>query len=84
MTAWSDSPAAAIVTACWAHCCCRNRTDNPTGNPVPSEVDCGVDPYVIVPDQCAYVDQQTLKLQEVPDSVPTGEMPRHVIVSVER
>ena len=29
-------------------------------------------------------DQQTLKLQENPESVPTGEMPRHVMLSCER
>ena len=31
-----------------------------------------------------YVDQQTLKLQEVPEPVPTGEMPRSVTLTVER
>jgi DNA replication licensing factor MCM5 len=31
-----------------------------------------------------YVDQQTLKLQEAPEAVPTGEMPRSTLVTVER
>ena len=31
-----------------------------------------------------YVDQQTLKLQEAPEAVPTGEMPRSTLVVVER
>jgi DNA replication licensing factor MCM5 len=31
-----------------------------------------------------FVDQQTLKLQEAPEMVPTGEMPRSVLVAVER
>lgn len=31
-----------------------------------------------------YVDQQNLKLQEAPEDVPTGEMPRNVMVSVDR
>ena len=34
--------------------------------------DCGPNPYVIMADQCEYIDQQTLKLQEAPEVVPTG------------
>ncbi len=45
---------------------------------------CPVDPFVIVPDRCRYVDQQLLKLQEPPEDVPTGEMPRHISLHVER
>jgi DNA replication licensing factor MCM5 len=37
-----------------------------------------------VGDKCRYVDQQTLKLQEAPESVPTGEMPRNIILCAER
>ena len=44
--------------------------------------DCGIDPYVVIPDRSTYVDQQTLKLQECPEDVPTGEMPRHILLSV--
>lgn len=43
-----------------------------------------MDPFVIVPDQSMYVDQQTLKLQEAPEDVLTGEMPRHMLLAVER
>ncbi len=46
--------------------------------------ECGLDPYVVVPDKCRYVDQQTLKLQENPEEVPTGEMPRHILLSLDR
>ena len=46
--------------------------------------DCGQDPYLIIPEKCTYIDQQTLKLQEAPESVPTGEMPRNVLLSAER
>ncbi|KNC50614.1 MCM5 minichromosome maintenance deficient 5 [Thecamonas trahens ATCC 50062] len=46
--------------------------------------DCGLDPYLIVADKSDYVDQQTLKLQESPEDVPTGEMPRQVLLSVDR
>ncbi|CAB1121294.1 unnamed protein product [Ectocarpus sp. CCAP 1310/34] len=44
----------------------------------------GQAPFVIVPDECIYVDQQTLKLQESPEVVPTGEMPRNIIVVLDR
>jgi DNA replication licensing factor MCM5 len=41
-------------------------------------------PYMVVPDESRFVDQQTLKLQEAPERVPTGEMPRSVLAAVER
>jgi DNA replication licensing factor MCM5 len=40
--------------------------------------------YDIVPELCVYVDQQRLKLQELPESVPPSEMPRHVLMTVDR
>jgi DNA replicative helicase MCM subunit Mcm2 (Cdc46/Mcm family) len=45
---------------------------------------CGPFPFVPVPDESIFVDQQTLKLQETPESIPTGEMPRNVLITVER
>jgi DNA replication licensing factor MCM5 len=48
------------------------------------EQDCGPSPYSVVPDNSLFVDQQTLKLQESPEVVPTGEMPRSVLLAVER
>lgn len=45
---------------------------------------CGNAPYVIFPDKCTYVDQQVLKLQEAPETIPTGEMPRHIQLVVDR
>ncbi len=61
---------------------------------------CPRDPYTILPDKSHCVDHQVweaggletqadhcwqvLKLQENPEDVPTGEMPRHVIMSVDR
>jgi DNA replication licensing factor MCM5 len=41
-------------------------------------------PYTAVPDESVFVDQQTLKLQEAPERVPTGEMPRSVVLVSER
>jgi len=45
---------------------------------------CPMDPYFIVPEECEYKDYQTLKIQEAPELVPTGEMPRSFVVSCER
>eukprot|EP00968_Pinguiococcus_pyrenoidosus_P016300 scaffold1554_cov261-Pinguiococcus_pyrenoidosus.AAC.8 len=45
---------------------------------------CGPNPFVILPDKCTYVDQQVLKLQEAPEVVPTGEMPRNIALTMDR
>lgn len=45
---------------------------------------CPLDCNYIVADKCSFVNQQTLKLQECPEDVPTGEMPRHISCIVER
>ena len=46
--------------------------------------DCSHHPYLAMPDKCLYVDTQSLKLQESPEQVPTGEMPRNILLAVER
>ena len=50
----------------------------------PDPDECGIRPYAVVPDECQFVDQQTLKLQESPENVPTGEMPRSIMLACER
>ena len=50
----------------------------------PNEAQCPLDPYMILPEKCKYIDQQQWKLQEPPEMVPTGEMPRSVLCSVDR
>lgn len=50
----------------------------------PSRVKCPIDPYFIIPDRCVCVDFQTLRLQESPDAVPHGEMPRHLQLYCDR
>ncbi|VDD88159.1 unnamed protein product [Enterobius vermicularis] len=45
---------------------------------------CPLDPYYIMPDKCRCIDVQTLKLQENPENVPHGEMPRHIQLYCER
>ena len=48
------------------------------------EKKCPLDPYVIVHSKSTFADQQTLKLQEAPDMVPVGELPRHMLLSADR
>jgi DNA replication licensing factor MCM5 len=43
-----------------------------------------VDCYVIIPEESTLVDQQSLKLQELPETVPTGEIPRTFQICVDR
>ncbi|KAJ2160128.1 minichromosome maintenance protein 5 [Coemansia sp. RSA 552] len=45
---------------------------------------CSLDPFEIVTDKCTFVDQQTLKVQEAPDLIPVGELPRHTVMSADR
>lgn len=45
---------------------------------------CPPDPYTIVHDKSTFIDQQVLKLQEAPDMVPVGEMPRHILLQADR
>ncbi|KAJ8923984.1 hypothetical protein NQ315_006760 [Exocentrus adspersus] len=45
---------------------------------------CPLDPYFIMPDKCQCVDFQVLKLQELPDSIPQGEIPRHMHLYCDR
>lgn len=45
---------------------------------------CPKDPYVPLPEASMCVDQQTLKLQESPETVPTGEMPRNLLLTCDR
>jgi len=40
--------------------------------------------YVVMADTCEFIDTQTLKLQEAPEVVPTGEMPRSVMLTIDR
>ena len=45
---------------------------------------CGIGTYRFDPDRSEYVDQQTMKLQEAPEQIPTGEMPRNLMLTVDR
>ncbi|KAH7169717.1 DNA replication licensing factor mcm5 [Fusarium flagelliforme] len=58
--------------------CARGRIPN---DPTPK---CPLDPYFVVHEKSRFVDQQIIKLQEAPDQVPVGELPRHVLISADR
>ncbi|KDD74918.1 mini chromosome maintenance complex MCM2/3/5 protein, partial [Helicosporidium sp. ATCC 50920] len=45
---------------------------------------CGLDPYAILSDRVECQDQQNLKLQERPEDVPAGDLPRSMLGVVER
>ncbi|XP_015119756.1 DNA replication licensing factor Mcm5 [Diachasma alloeum] len=45
---------------------------------------CPLDPFFVMPDQCQCVDFQVVKLQELPDQIPQGEMPRHLQLYCDR
>ncbi|KAB5575528.1 MCM2/3/5 family protein [Coniochaeta sp. 2T2.1] len=58
--------------------CGRIRAAN---DPTPK---CPLDPYFVLHEKSKFVDQQVIKLQEAPDQVPVGELPRHVLISADR
>lgn len=51
---------------------------------MPGDSQCPMDPYVVIHESSQFVDQQIIKLQEAPDQVPVGELPRHVLISTDR
>jgi DNA replication licensing factor MCM5 len=59
------------------------RTCGRPSNPANGEK-CPLDPYFVVHEKSQFIDQQVLKLQEAPDDVPVGELPRHILVSADR
>lgn len=52
-------------------------------NPITGK-QCPNDPYDIIPEKCKFVDKVILKLQETPENVTPGEVPRTVTVILER
>lgn len=45
---------------------------------------CGLDPYEVLADRASCLDQQVIKLQERPEDVPTGDLPRSMMCLVDR
>jgi DNA replication licensing factor MCM5 len=50
----------------------------------PAQDKCPMDPFFVVHEKSQFIDQQVIKLQEAPDQVPVGELPRHVLVTADR
>ena len=46
--------------------------------------ECPLDPYFVNHEKSQFIDQQIIKLQEAPDAVPVGELPRHIIIAADR
>lgn len=59
---------------------CPGRTNAPADG----GEKCPLDPFFVVHEKSQFIDQQVLKLQEAPDDVPVGELPRHILVSADR
>ena len=66
-----------LTSAPFPRVCEGAQTDNNTPR-------CPLDPFIVVAEESRYVDQQILKIQELPEMVPTGEMPRHITMTLDR
>jgi DNA replication licensing factor MCM5 len=62
---------------------CQRQSES-TGGPAAAGGSCPLDPYVVVPEFSKFADIQYLKIQESPEDVPPGEMPRHISGSLDR
>lgn len=60
------------------------RTCGRPKQPGEESTKCPLDPYFVVHEKSQFIDQQVLKLQEAPDMVPVGELPRHILISADR
>ena len=60
------------------------RTCSRTKVPGQESEQCPLDPYFVVHEKSQFIDQQIIKLQEAPDQVPVGELPRHILISADR
>ncbi len=45
---------------------------------------CPLDSYITVPEKSQYIDVQTLKIQEAPELIPVGEIPRSYLLYCDR
>jgi len=60
------------------------RTCDNAKNPGPEKQNCSMDSYKTISEKCTYIDQQILKLQELPENIPTGDMPRTCLLYTAR
>ena len=60
------------------------RTTEKNGGPPAVGGSCPLDPYTILTDDSSFNDYQFVKIQEAPEDVPPGEMPRTITATVDR
>jgi len=60
------------------------RVAEKEGGPAAAGGSCPLDPYIVVPDNSKFSDYQYIKIQEAPEDVPAGEMPRHISATMDR
>jgi len=53
-------------------------------NPGSEKQNCKMNSYQVNTDKSEFYDHQTIKLQEAPEMIPTGEMPRTVLLTTDR
>ena len=53
-------------------------------DPAAQKKECLMDHYLIIHPKSAFADHQTVKLQEAADAVPVGELPRHMLLAMDR
>lgn len=52
--------------------------------PIGDAPKCPLDPYFTLCDESEYIDIQSMKFQELPEHVPTGDIPRHISLHMTR
>jgi DNA replication licensing factor MCM5 len=52
--------------------------------PTENKEKCPLDSYQIVPEKSTYIDSQILKIQEPPETIPVGEIPRSYLIYCDR
>ena len=52
--------------------------------PTENKEKCPLDSYAIVPEKSSYIDSQILKIQEPPETIPVGEIPRSYLIYCDR
>ncbi|OIR56846.1 MAG: DNA replication licensing factor Mcm5 [Amphiamblys sp. WSBS2006] len=61
------------------------RTCQGTGSVAETKgIPCPLDPFVVVPEQCTFVDQQVIKIQELHETIEPGEMPCTITATINR
>jgi DNA replication licensing factor MCM5 len=86
------------IVACCYNCGNRKKIPIPIGQgggclpricenanaPKGNKERCPLDPYVILPDESKFINTQYMRLQENPEQIPTGEIPRSYTIITDR